>query len=409
MKRDSTINGFMLFSPALFEVGFATLAGLPYLKHGLDLFMARKRVLIRPEQAFSETLTILLPVWNEASVLPQKLDNLRETCQQYKANLVIIDSASTDESVSIVEAWSGKKAFQSYTLIRMDERKGKTAAVKQALNHINNSLQTELVLMTDADAMFEADTVSKLLQWFSNPIIGCVGASPKRLGQRSEEAEHRALFSMVRNLESRRDSTPFLEGSCMIWRREALDVEALNVHSNADDAQIATNVRINGLRTIQDQDAYFIDHAPLERREHSRQKVRRAQGLQRHLLRQRKHWFNRRHGLFASTLRQEAALHLLTPLLLFGAVVAMLARWASIGFAEIDFSNATLTTMHVSLFAAEAIAMTSWFSVRYGIRFPLLNQFGAILDGNVQLIRALWKSARGSSLHMWDQHLDGRN
>ena len=28
----------MLFSPALYEVGFAALAGLPYLKHGLDLF-----------------------------------------------------------------------------------------------------------------------------------------------------------------------------------------------------------------------------------------------------------------------------------------------------------------------------------------------------------------------------------
>ena len=399
----------MLFSPALFEIGFATLAGLPYLKHGLDLFMARKRVLIRPEQAFSGTLTILLPVWNEASVLPQKLDNLRETCQQYNPNLVIIDSASTDESVSIVEAWSGKKAFQSYTLLRMDERKGKTAAVKQALNHINNSLQSELVLMTDADAMFEADTVSKLLQWFSNPSIGCVGASPKRLGQRSEEVEHRALFSMVRNLESRRDSTPFLEGSCMMWRREALNVEALNVHSNADDAQIATNVRINGMRTIQDQDAYFVDHAPLERKEHSRQKVRRAQGLQRHLLRQRKHWFDRRHGRFASTLRQEAALHLLTPLFLLGAFVAMLARWASMGFAEIDFSNATLTTMHVGLFVAETIAIVSWLSLRYGIRIPLLNQFGAILDGNVQLIRALWKSARGSSLHMWEQHLDGRD
>ncbi len=409
VKRDSRINGVMLFSPALFEIGFATLAGLPYLKHGLDLFMARKRVLIRPEQAFSGTLTILLPVWNEASVLPQKLDNLRETCQQYNPNLVIIDSASTDESVSIVEAWSGKKAFQSYTLLRMDERKGKTAAVKQALNHINNSLQSELVLMTDADAMFEADTVSKLLQWFSNPSIGCVGASPKRLGQRSEEVEHRALFSMVRNLESRRDSTPFLEGSCMMWRREALNVEALNVHSNADDAQIATNVRINGMRTIQDQDAYFVDHAPLERKEHSRQKVRRAQGLQRHLLRQRKHWFDRRHGRFASTLRQEAALHLLTPLFLLGAFVAMLARWASIGFADIDFSNATLTTMHVGLFVAETIAIVSWLSLRYGIRIPLLNQFGAILDGNVQLIRALWKSARGSSLHMWEQHLDGRD
>ena len=399
----------MLFSPALFEIGFATLAGLPYLKQGLDLLMSRKRELVRPEHSFSGSLTILLPVWNEANVLTQKLDNLMETCQGFDPHLVIIDSASTDASVSIVEGWNGQDAFASYTLLRMEQRKGKSAAVKQALEHINQTIATDLILMTDADALFEADTVSKLMHWFSDSTIGCVGASPKRLGQRTEEAEHRALFSMVRTMESKFDSTPFLEGSCMMWKREALDVEELNVRSNADDAQIATNVRINGLRAIQDSDAYFIDHAPFQRKEHTRQKVRRAQGLQRHLLRQRRHWFNRRHGRFAATLRKEAALHLLSPLLLVGALVAMLARWATIGFAEIDFSNATLTTMHVGLFVAEAIVFASWLSVRYSVRIPLLNQLGAIIDGNVQLVRALWKSARGTSLHMWDQHTDGRN
>ena len=398
----------MLFSPALFEIGFAALAGLPYVKQGLDLLMSRKRELVRPEQRYSGSLTILLPVWNEANVLTQKLDNLMETCQGFDPHLVIIDSASTDASVSIVEGWNGQDAFASYTLLRMEQRKGKTAAVKQALEHINQSIATDLVLMTDGDALFEADTVSKLMHWFSDSTIGCVGASPKRLGQRTEEAEHRALFSMVRTMESKFDSTPFLEGSCMMWRREALDVESLNVRSNADDAQIATNVRINGLRAIQDSDAHFIDHAPHQRKEHARQKVRRAQGLQRHLLRQRKHWFNRRHGKFAATLRQEAAMHLLSPLLLVGALVAMLARWATIGFAEIDFSNATLTTMHVGLFVTEAIVFASWLSVRYSVRMPLLSQLGVIIDGNVQLVRALWKSARGTSLHMWDQHTDGR-
>ena len=399
----------MLFSPALFEIGFAGLAGLPYAKQGLDLLMSRKRELVRPNQRSSGSLTILLPVWNEAKVLTQKLDNLMETCRGFDPHLVIIDSASTDASVSIVEGWNGQDAFASYTLLRMEQRKGKTAAVKQALEHINQTIPTELILMTDADALFEADTVSKLMHWFTDSTIGCVGASPKRLGQRAEEAEHRALFSMVRNMESKFDSTPFLEGSCMMWRREALDVESLNVRSNADDAQIATNVRINGLRAIQDSDAHFIDHAPHQRKEHARQKVRRAQGLQRHLLRQRKHWFNRRHGRFAATLRQEAAMHLLSPLLLIGAFVAMLARWATIGFAEIDFSNATLTTMHVGLFVTEAIVFVSWLSVRYNVRIPLLNQLGAVIDGNVQLVRALWKSARGTSLHMWDQHIDGRN
>ena len=195
----------------------------------------------------------------------------------------------------------------------------------------------------------------------------------------------------------------------MAWRTKALDIDALHETSNADDAQIATNVRINGLRAIQDAEAHFIDHAPLERKEHSRQKVRRAQGLQRHLLRQRNHWFNRRHGKFATVLRQEAAMHLLTPLLLIGVFVAMVARWASIGFAEIDFSNATLTTLHVGLFAVEAAVLFSWLSVRIGLKLPLLNQIGSIMDSNIHLIQALWSSSKGVSLHMWDQHLDGRN
>lgn len=399
----------MLFSPALFEVGFATLAALPYAKHGFDLLMARKRTLSRPNESYSGTLTILLPIWNEANILTQKLNNLKETCQTFKPHIVIIDSASTDQSVSIAEQWEDKGAFATYELLKMEQRQGKTAAVKKALEHINRSIKTDLVLMTDADAMFESNTVPKLLQWFAEPSIGCVGATPKRIGQRVEEEGHRNLFSMVRNLESKIDSTPFLEGSCMVWRTEALDVHALNETSNADDAQIATNIRINGLRVIQDDDAHFIDHAPLERKEHSRQKVRRAQGLQRHLLRQRQHWFNRRHGKFATILRQEAALHLLTPLLLVCTMVAMLARWALIGFAEIDFSNATLTTLHVGLFAVEACVLLSWFTVRFGIKIPVLNQLGSIVDSNIHLVRSLWNSSRGTSLHMWDQHLDGRN
>ena len=399
----------MLFSPALFEVGFATLAALPYAKHGFDLLMARKRTLSRPNESYTGTLTILLPIWNEANILTQKLNNLKETCQTFKPHIVIIDSASTDQSVSIAEQWEDKEAFATYELLKMEQRQGKTAAVKKALEHINRSIKTDLVLMTDADAMFESNTVPKLLQWFAEPSIGCVGATPKRIGQRVEEEGHRNLFSMVRNLESKIDSTPFLEGSCMVWRTEALDVHALNETSNADDAQIATNIRINGLRVIQDDDAHFIDHAPLERKEHSRQKVRRAQGLQRHLLRQRQHWFNRRHGKFAAILRQEAALHLLTPLLLVCTMVAMLARWALIGFAEIDFSNATLTTLHVGLFAVEACVLLSWFTVRFGIKIPVLNQLGSIVDSNIHLVRSLWNSSRGTSLHMWDQHLDGRN
>ena len=400
----------MLFSPAIVEIGFGTLAVLPYLKHGLDLFMYRKRPLEYPSGVAEGSLTVLLPVWNEAVVIGHKLDNVRETCLDREVHVVIIDSASTDDTVETIHKWRkiNEAAFSSFTLLEMEERKGKTAAVQQALEHINSINQTDYVLMSDADALFESTTVTRILGWFSDPSIGCVGATPKRIGERSEEKEHRGLFSTVRVLESRMDSTPFLEGSCMMWRRSVLDPQALHCTSNADDAQIATNIRINGFRSIQDDEAFFIDHAPAERSEHTRQKVRRAQGLQRHLLRQRANWFASRHGRFARILRQESALHILTPLFLFAGVIAMIARWLMIGLSEVDFENATLTTMHVSLFAVEALCICSWILTRAGIRIIGVSTIGTILDNNLHLLKAMWMSARGSSLHLWDQHLDGR-
>ena len=400
----------MLFSPAIVEIGFGTLAVLPYLKHGLDLFMYRKQILEYPSATFKGSLTVLLPVWNEAAVIEHKLDNVRETCPDIEVHVVAIDSASTDDTVQRITAWrnKNKSAFNSFSLIEMEERKGKTAAVQQALEHINATNQTEFVLMSDADALFEPTTVKRVLGWFNDPSIGCVGATPKRIGERAEEKEHRGLFSTVRVLESQMDSTPFLEGSCIVWRRAILDIEALHCTSNADDAQIATNVRINGYRAIQDPQAFFIDHAPAERSEHARQKVRRAQGLQRHLLRQRAYWFSSTHGRFAQILRQEAALHILTPLLLFAGMIAMIARWLMIGLSEVDFENVTLTTMHVSLFAIEAICICSWLLTRLGIRIVGISTLGTILDNNIHLMKAMWMSSRGSSLHLWEQHLDGR-
>ena len=124
----------MLFSPAIVEIGFGALAVLPYLKHGLDLFMYRKQPLEYPSATFDGSLTVLLPVWNEAVVIGHKLENVRETCSKREVHVVVIDSASTDDTVEQVRQWKKKNesAFSSFTLLEMEERKGKTAAVQQA-------------------------------------------------------------------------------------------------------------------------------------------------------------------------------------------------------------------------------------------------------------------------------------
>ena len=48
----------------------------------------------------------------------------------------------------------------------------------------------------------------------------------------------------------------------MMWRHGSFDASDLNTDCNADDAQIASLIRINGLRSIFDSEASFTDFAP---------------------------------------------------------------------------------------------------------------------------------------------------
>ena len=249
----------------------------------------------------SEPLTVLLPVWNESVVIEKKLDNL--AAQSVPMSLVVIDSASTDATVDLVEGWLARhpSAFSSHEVLKMPTRKGKTVAVVQALEHIGQHREG-LVCMTDADALLKEGVLFRMMQWFADPMIGAVGALPNRQHAREEEQEHRRSWDAMRLAESMVDSTPFLEGSCMMWRPSNLAIDDLNVGANADDAQIATSVRTRGWRSIVDSKARFVDAAPATVEQQRRQKIRRAQGLQRLLIRQRK-----RHGQNAGHVCQNHA------------------------------------------------------------------------------------------------------
>ena len=254
----------MVVVPAAVEGASLAVALLPFLQHRWDMYRwdrDHRHEHLPKGTNHVEMLTLLLPVWNEATIIEKKLANL--TDQGVSARLVIIDSASTDTTVQRAGDWleAHPSAFESYELLEMAQRKGKTAAVIRALEHIGQHEQG-LVCMTDADALLERGVLRRLMQWFADPMIGAVGAVPRRSNARTEEAEHRASWDAMRLAESMVDSTPFLEGSCMMWRPSCLAIDDLNPQANADDAQIATSIRCKGWRVVVDPVARFVDVAP---------------------------------------------------------------------------------------------------------------------------------------------------
>lgn len=395
--------------PVAVECAALGLALAPFVRHRWDM----RSWLNLPHQPPNDevppqtVVTVLLPVWNEAAVIEGKLDNLAH--QQMSVHLYIVDSASTDATVDLARAWlkSHPDAFLSVTLDVMPHRQGKSAAVVRALAALPKG-NNDLICMTDADALLMPETLARMQRWFADPMIGAVGALPKRTHARGEESQHRQAWEAMRIAESAVDSTPFLEGSCMMWRGRLVNEADVVAHANADDAQIATAVRLKGLRTIVDSQALFSDVAPLSIAGQRRQKVRRGQGLQRLVLRKRSVAGHTNMGVFGKVFRRQHHFHVVAPLLLAVAAVAGTLRWGLIVAFGWPAASTTAGQVHLLMGLMESVLLLSWWTSRRGRPLGPLGLLGQWLTSMEWLLRSMLLLARGQSLHIWEQHVDER-
>ncbi|MDP6869830.1 MAG: glycosyltransferase [Candidatus Poseidoniaceae archaeon] len=382
---------------ALGELGLAIIGFAPFALHRLQAGHWAKNKLSIPKQISNNKITVLLPVWNEGLIIEKKLSDIAS--QSLKVELLVVDSASTDNTVEKIQNWlrDYPNAFSDHSIIQMKERKGKTPAVMLGLDFLSD--KKGIIVMTDADAFFPSNAFERILRWFSDSTIGAVGGTPNRKGAISAEETYRDIYTMLRVGESAYDSTPFLEGSLLAWRSGKIDSSDLYPTANADDAQIATAIRLGGLRSIQDPGLIFEDQMPSTLKGQRRQKVRRAQGLIRLLVRNRKYWFSSRLSRFSVILRRNAWMHIISPLAITGGGLLAILR---------NLTYLPETNLMGLLSIVELYSIASWASVRFGYSIFGLKTAGTILVGLENLMAAIIATGRGRSLHMWEQHSDIR-
>ena len=397
----------MLLAAAATEIVLGVLVALPLLIYRSKAKRWNRLALDYPQESHETELMILLPIWNESLVIEKKLDDLNRN-YPFKTSLLVIDSASSDDSVEKVNHWirENSTVFSESQVIQMPERLGKTSAVKLALESLDQQSFTGLVLMTDADALITEGTIKRLHGWFSDPAIGAVGSRANRETKLYGEQDYRSLYEMLRLAESKRDSTPFLEGSCMMWRHGSFRSDDLLTESNADDAQIASLIRFGGLRSILDEDASFIDFAPTTVEGQSRQKVRRAQGLQNILDKFPKQHELPEEGHFSTIFRTQRYFHLVVPMMLFQIAIVAIIRWTYVGATSMPVGYEA--ALHAILSFTELLMLVSWLTFRNGIKLPLVTTIGALLTSFEYLFIAMYRNSTGKSSHKWDQHSDTR-
>jgi cellulose synthase/poly-beta-1,6-N-acetylglucosamine synthase-like glycosyltransferase len=390
-----------LHPPLILEAVFFLWCTMPFLWYEIRSRQWKKKfVLQRPQpNAKEQSLVLLLPVWNEERLIERKLNDL--AAQGVRASLLLVDSASTDMTLVKAQDWlkHHPQAFAQVKTVTMSKRLGKSAAVQLALKHIQTDFKHDIVCMTDADATLENDALKRMMAWFSEKQIGAVGALPNRRSQRRDEDLHRTFWDEWRVRESYLDSTPFLEGSCMMWRSELVLPDDIRTQSNADDTQIALAVRTKGYRAIVDEEIHFSDIAPWSRREQSKQKIRRGQGLQRALLRYRPVMISNNIGEFRKVFRMQFHALILAPLLIVLTISVMLVRWVQY------FLFGTPTPIFDTILTVvEILFLSGLILIRYlKTNIPIVTLAGTWFSSMLYLQRGLFDIARGKSHHMWDQ------
>lgn len=159
----------------LFSLSIAALAyiyvGYPLL---LQLIVWWRRPKAVGSAAVEPSVTFVISAYNEAAVIRKKIENtLALDYPRERLRVVVISDRSDDGTDEIVLEY----AAHGVSLARQEQRLGKTAG----LNRTVPTLTSDVVVFSDANAMYEADALRKLVRNFADPEVGCVTGEARYL------------------------------------------------------------------------------------------------------------------------------------------------------------------------------------------------------------------------------------
>jgi biofilm PGA synthesis N-glycosyltransferase PgaC len=281
----------------------------------LTITFARKPSTIK-KKPFFPTLTMVIATFNEAKVLPRKLDNtLGLDYPRDKFEILVVDSGSTDNTRSIVNDLMQKENKTRIRLLTQEERLGKSAALDYALKNCSS----DIVVLSDADVMVSKDALLQATANFNDAAVGAVSGieviqNPDESSSTKLEQGYRNFYNTLRLGETNLDSVMMCESEFSAYRRELLGTIPCN--SICDDMELTVQTRKKGFRAVYDPSILFFEYSPSTFSTRMKHKIRRGQGNQQTLLRCSNLLFKREYGKFSSVIMPfEFFMNIISPVL----------------------------------------------------------------------------------------------
>lgn len=187
-------------SVTIFWLCFALLS---YAFAGYPLAIALLAALVnrgtRQDPSLLPSVSLILSVYNEEEVIEEKIANF--LALDYPAELIeflIVSDCCSDRTDELI----AQKRDRRIRHLIQTERSGKT----RNLNRAAGVAQGEILVFTDANAMFDRDAVRKLVRHFADPAVGLVSGKSvycQATGAPTSGGAYRRYEDLIKRAESR--------------------------------------------------------------------------------------------------------------------------------------------------------------------------------------------------------------
>ena len=207
---------------------------------------------------FLRNISIIVCAYNEQKTICNKIEDIADKDAKDSVDqVIIVDDNSTDKTFEIAQKCA--KDYEKVIVVKNTHSKGKWGALVTGYEYAKG----EIVCVTDADVMFEEDTLENALRLFDGPAVGAVTSNQKVIlvKDRKETLPFVNFYERCRNffrrLESQIDSTSAFHAQCMFFRRGYIALQESGLM--ADDLAIAIKLRRSGYKTLFCSDSYYIE------------------------------------------------------------------------------------------------------------------------------------------------------
>jgi len=254
---------------AVFAVIFYTFFGYGIFAFFVGKLIPKRKVGLPENKSDYPEITVVVAAFNERDYILQKIENtFGQSYPVDKIKMIIVADGSSDGTEQVAQS------DQRVTVMFDPPRRGKTAALNRAIP----TAESEIVLITDANALLNEDALRNIAQHFSNPKVGGVSGEKSIAVDEEDDAASSGegaywkYESFLKKCDDRLGTLVGAPGEIFAFRKELFS--PISEDTILDDFMLSMKIVLANYALVYEPNAIAVEHASADVEEEMKRKVR---------------------------------------------------------------------------------------------------------------------------------------